>query len=344
MNPLFTTFAAIPARGAGLTSGVVTGGPPPSYPAGQSFSIDFFLVGGGAGGGDLGGGGGGGILYKSAVTVIAGDTHTITVGNGGTALLVVGGPAFPYRGGKGGNTAISLSTSPGGFTQTGITGNVAIGGGGGGKYRTDASPSDPASTKFAGCGGGISETADQGGGVNETGVGLQGFNGGYGTVNSNDNRAGAGGGGGGANGANCRHAPYAAGDGGSGTTSSVNSWAPVQQGFVGVQGGYFAGGAGGGGDDVSGASLGTGGIGGGGVGGGGAPNTPPGNGLANTGGGGGAIGVRRVQQYSGSGGSGCVIFRTAGSFYPRSVTGSPNRREGGGYTYYTWTGDGSITL
>lgn len=343
MNPLFTTFSASTSRNFGLTSGRVAAAvEPPTYLTGASITIDFFLVGGGAGGGDLGGGGGGGTLYKSSVTVKAGDTHTITVGNGGTALLVVGGPQFPYRGGAGGNTAISLSTSPGGFTQTGITGNIALGGGGGGKYRNDAS--GQAATKFAGCGGGISETADQGGGANETGVGLQGYNGGYGTENSQDNRAGAGGGGGGANGANCRHNPYAAGNGGAGTTSSVGSWLPVQQGFVGAQGGYFAGGAGGGGDDVSGASLGAGGTGGGGAGGGGGPNTPPGNGVANTGGGGGAMGVRRIQQYSGSGGSGCVIFRTSGTYYPRSVTGSPDRREGGGYTYYTWTGDGSITL
>jgi hypothetical protein len=341
MNPLFTTFTAAAARGAGLTSGSVVAGPPPTYASGQSITVDFFLVGGGGGGGDLGGGGGGGNLYKSSVTVKAGDTHTITVGSAGTALLVVGGPAFPYRGGAGGNTAISLSTSPGGFTQTGITGNIALGGGGGGKYEINAS--GQAATKFAGCGGGISQTADQGGGVNETGVGLQGFNGGYGTENSQDNRAGGGGGGGGANGANCRHNPYASGDGGAGTTSSVSTWTPVQQGFVGVQGGYFAGGAGGGCDDFGG-SLGAGGIGGGGAGGGGGPNTPPGNGVANTGGGGGAIGVRRVQQYSGSGGTGVCIIRTSGSYFPRSVTGSPNRREGGGYTYYTWTGDGSITL
>jgi len=333
MNPLITTFASGSSKTLGHGNARGASGP-------ATRRIDFFLVGGGAGGGDLGGGGGGGSLTKTDVTVVTGDTHTITVGSAGTALLVVGGPSFPYRGGTGGNTAISISTSPGGFTDTGITGNIALGGGGGGKYRVNDAPGTQAATKFAGCGGGISETGPQGGGVNETGVGLQGFNGGYGTENSNDNRAGAGGGGGGADGGNCRHTPYAAGNGGAGTTA-VSTWTPVSQGLVGASG-YFAGGAGGGGDDVSGAPLGSGGAGGGGVGGGGGPNTPPGNGAANTGGGGGAIGVRRVQQYSGSGGTGCVIIRTLGSYTAQATTGSPDRREGGGYTYYTWTGDGSI--
>ena len=61
-------------------------------------------------------------------------------------------------------------------------------------------------------------------------------------------------------------------------------------------------------------------------------------------GGGGATGVRRVQQYSGSGGSGFAILRFAGSYTAAATTGSPDRREGGGYTYYTWTGNGSITI
>lgn len=328
MNPLFTTFASNSAKtlGHGNASG-------PTGPSTRS--IDFFLVGGGAGGGDLPGGGGGGILSRTGVTVVTGDTHTITVGSGGSALLVVGGPAFPYRGGFGGNTAISISTLPGGFTDTGISGNIALGGGGGGQFGSNLPA--PYNTKYGGCGGGINSTQDQGGGAPNTGVGLQGFNGGYGTANSNDNRAGGGGGGGGANGGNCRHAPYNSGDGGAGYSLA---WTPAQQGVVG-SGGYFSGGGGGGGDDF-GATLGAGGSGGGGAGGGGGPNTPPGNGPSGTGGGGGGIGVRRVQQYSGSGGSGCAIIRVPGSYTAQATTGSPDRRESGGYTYYTWTGDGSI--
>ena len=328
MNPLLTTFTAASSKtlGHNRTSG-------PSGPT--SRLIDFFLVGGGAGGGELPGGGGGGVLLRTGVTVITGDTHTITIGTGGSALLVVGGPGSPYRGGFGGNTAISISTSPGGFSDTGITGNIALGGAGGGQFG-GALPA-PYNSKYGGCGGGINSTANQGGGAPNTGVGLQGYNGGYGTANDNDNRAGGGGGGGGANGGNCRHAPYNSGDGGAGYSLA---WAPAQQGVVG-SGGYFSGGGGGGGDDF-GATLGAGGQGGGGVGGGGGPNTPPGNGGANTGGGGGGTGVRRVQQYSGSGGTGCAIIRVPGSYTAQATTGSPDRRESGGYTYYTWTGDGSI--
>jgi hypothetical protein len=39
-----------------------------------------------------------------------------------------------------------------------------------------------------------------------------------------------------------------------------------------------------------------------------------------------------------------VILRTLGSVTAASTTGSPTRTESGGYTYYTFTGSGSITF
>jgi hypothetical protein len=39
-----------------------------------------------------------------------------------------------------------------------------------------------------------------------------------------------------------------------------------------------------------------------------------------------------------------VLLRISGSVTATSTTGSPTRVESGGYTYYKYTGDGSITL
>jgi hypothetical protein len=37
-------------------------------------------------------------------------------------------------------------------------------------------------------------------------------------------------------------------------------------------------------------------------------------------------------------------LRTAGTFTAASTTGSPTRYETGGFTYYKFTGNGSITI
>ena len=47
--------------------------------------------------------------------------------------------------------------------------------------------------------------------------------------------------------------------------------------------------------------------------------------------------------YDCTGGSGVVILRYTGTITASSTTGSPTRVVDGGYTYYTFTGDGSIT-
>ena len=58
-------------------------------------------------------------------------------------------------------------------------------------------------------------------------------------------------------------------------------------------------------------------------------------GTANTGGGGGT---------GSAGGSGIVILRRLGTYTASATTGSPARVVTGGYTYYTFTGTGSITI
>jgi hypothetical protein len=47
---------------------------------------------------------------------------------------------------------------------------------------------------------------------------------------------------------------------------------------------------------------------------------------------------------AGNGGSGVVIIRTLGTYTATATTGSPTRTVTGGYTYYIWTGNGSITI
>ena len=82
-------------------------------------------------------------------------------------------------------------------------------------------------------------------------------------------------------------------------------------------------------------------AGGGGAGGGNGGNNPD-SGVQYTGGGSGGTGA--AAQTAGTGGSGVVILRTAGSYTAAGTTGSPTRTETGGYTYYKFTGDGSITI
>ena len=104
--------------------------------------------------------------------------------------------------------------------------------------------------------------------------------------------------------------------------------------------GSYAGG-GGGGADATGTAGGAGGAGGGGSG-QLRPTIDAVAGTAKSGGGGG--GFSAVGAGPGAGGAGVVIIRTNGTFTAASTTGSPTRVVSGGYTYYTWTGNGSITI
>jgi hypothetical protein len=39
-----------------------------------------------------------------------------------------------------------------------------------------------------------------------------------------------------------------------------------------------------------------------------------------------------------------VILKFTGTFTAASTTGSPTRTVNGGFTYYHWTGNGSVTI
>jgi hypothetical protein len=98
---------------------------------------------------------------------------------------------------------------------------------------------------------------------------------------------------------------------------------------------YFAGGGGGTGRNEF---LGPkpGGLGGGGAGGYAVATA----GTINTGGGGGG----NYLTSAAAGGSGIIILRISGSVTATSTTGSPTRIEANGFTYYKFTGTGSITF
>jgi hypothetical protein len=130
------------------------------------------------------------------------------------------------------------------------------------------------------------------------------------------------------------------GNGGAGT-SALSAWLTVISRGVASGGTRYIGGGGGG--ATSSGTSGTGGSGGLGGGGNGAPvsNQNPTAGTANTGGGGGG----GWSNPSAAGGSGLVSLRYPDSFpAATSTTGSPTTVTSGGYRYYTWNGNGSITF
>ncbi len=160
-------------------------------PAGVT-SVTVECWGGGAGGvGGVstnnygGGGGGGGAFASSVVTVIPGNSYTITVGNGGgsntaggntsfaTSVIAVGGSVGSGNsGGSGGLASAStgLTKYNGGNGGTGITGSYS-GGGGGGAGSTAIGGSASGST--AGLGG--SALGGAGGAGGTTAVGNPGL-------------------------------------------------------------------------------------------------------------------------------------------------------------------------
>ena len=153
----------------------------------------MWQVGGGAGGG---GGGAGGLLYNSSYPVSTGSMN-ITVGSGGTGVLISPGQ---------GNGANGKNSSFGSL--------IAVGGGGGGGYNGQSGSS-------GGSGGGSGQTSGAGGRTGGSGTAGQGNSGGTdGGFTSAPYPGGGGGGSGGTGGsATSNSAP---GVGGLGNASSIN--------------------------------------------------------------------------------------------------------------------------
>ena len=273
----------------------------------SSGSVEVLIVGGGGGGGGRlgGGGGGGGVIYIPSVSVTAGTSYPIVVGDGGNALN------------NGQDSRAFFATAAGGGTS-GVHDNGVgtTGGSGGGAASNNSNLNQGQSTSGNSLGsykgliygnrGGHMTATRSGGPTRAAGGGGAGGNG----IDTNPNitgntgQTGAGAGGVGIINAILGPSHYWGGGGGGG-------------GYVDQTGGW--GGLGGGG--------GGGGNGGVGTGGGSALNSGAngsglngGNGGANTGGGGGGCGW--VSEQGGKGGSGIVVIRylqTPNLGSPRSV-------------------------
>jgi hypothetical protein len=279
------------------------------------FAAEYIVVaGGGSGATSYGGGGGAGGLRYGSVPISGQQAYTVTVGGGGAATSV-----NSTNGSVGTNSTFSgptfstITAAGGGFggRQGAVGGNGGSGGGGG--------------SNGPGYAGGISTPVT---------APVQGYGGGAGIAATPVRGAG---GGGGAGGTGSNGSTVAGGNGGVG--ANYSTWATATSSGVG---GFYAGGGGGG--AISGTNVGgTGGSGGGGRGGSGNDNGGT-AGSTNTGGGGGGMGDRPSSGSSGAGGSGIVLIRYADT-YPAatSTTGSPTLYTIGGYRYYKFTGDGSIT-
>ena len=274
----------------------------------SSGNVEALIVGGGGAGGypasdsgshASGGGGAGGLLYygnggpkqnDGPISVSAGDTETITVGDGASA---------------------SISSTPNNGGESSAFGHTATGGGGGG-YSDDANTINAGNDggSAGGSGGGDIQDGQNDyyeenavnakvGGGKSSGTPGQGTGGGAGAWDTHGDNAGGGGGAaqaGGDFGANTANA-QGAGAGGDGYDFySVFQGVAEQYGEAPSSGsGYFAGGGG---------AHGTGGAGAGGLGGGAAGG---GNSAsANTGGGGGGS---INSNTPGAGGSGIVLIR-----------------------------------
>jgi hypothetical protein len=278
------------------------------------FAAEYIVVaGGGSGGTSYGGGGGAGGLRYGTVPISGQQAYTVTVGGGGAATSVNSANGSVGTSSTFSGPTFSTVTAAGGGSgsaQGSVGGNGGSGGGGGSNGPRAGGISTPVTSPVQGYAGG-------------SGIGTSGVRGA--------------GGGGGAGGDGSTGSTVTGGNGGVG--ANYSAWATATSSGVG---GFYAGGGGGG--AISGTNVGgTGGSGGGGRGGSGNNNSGT-AGSTNTGGGGGGMGDRPTSGSSGAGGSGIVLIRYADT-YPAatSTTGSPTLYTSGGYRYYKFTGDGSIT-
>jgi hypothetical protein len=260
-NGNYWTTNNISLTGGTIQSFTTTGTTSWTAPAGVT-QVNYLVVAGGAGGGGgtnaasgaSGSGGGAGGLLQGQLTVVPGNSYTVTVGAGGAAGIATS------QGGAGGNSVFSSLT--------------AIGGGGGGAghlYTPAPSAGFGVSGGSGGGSGGSTGTTDATFG---TGTSGQGNNGGTNTANGNNSRAGNGGGGAGSVGGNSiqNTPPGAAGAGlassitGSSLTYAVGgAGAPWNTGGTGASGAANTGNGGAGGTgDASGGAY-SGGAGGSGI-------------------------------------------------------------------------------
>jgi fibronectin-binding autotransporter adhesin len=286
----------------------------------------LIIAGGGGNYTDIGGGGGaGGLVYASSVDLNPGTTYSVTVGGGGAS-----------------NTNGSGTNST--FSGSGLTTITALGGGNAGAAGGGSSPSSRTSASNGGSGGGgnhrysLGGSATQGSGSGYTGYGNAGGN----AIESSSTQGSGGGGGAGAAGTNSYlNGGYGAGGNGGNGLSTWSTWGSATSSGENVSGTYYFAGGGGGASQYT--TGGSGGLGGGGRG----TTSNTSNqlvtdaqaGTANTGGG---AGGSRGTAFSG--GSGIVLLKIAGSKTASSTTGSPTRYETGGYTYYKFTGNGTIAF
>jgi hypothetical protein len=287
------------------------------------FEILLVAGGGGAGGYCSGGGGAGGVLLHRGVSVPGATVLSVTVGNGGTNTQ------------NGGNSSV---------TGPGLSLSEAIGGG----YSGSGGGSGAATAQNGGSGGG-GGTANGANNSGPFGLGTlgQGNNGGQPFGSFPGNYPSGGGGGASAVGENVNYQSTRGARGGNGTFAYA-TWASATG--TGVNGYYAGGGGGFMSNNFSGGTV-PGGFGGEGGGGKGAAGSASGaiivnvtSGTPNTGGGAGGGGTTSNSNVGLSGGSGIVILRTQGNYTAASTSGSVTRVVSGGLTYYTFTGNGSLTV
>jgi len=274
-------------------------------------SLSYFLVGGGGGGGaGRGGGGGGGGVVSSTRSVELGESLSVVVGSGGAPATSGGAPAT-----SGSNSSLALPNETlvalgGGYGADGLSGLVTGTGMAGGS---------------GGSGGGGSGYPPAGlGGAGTVG---QGFAGGAGNGSGEPYNGGSGGGAGGVG---------SSASGGSGGVGMSDAFLVAASAGEIVDGAPYVGGGGGSGTYQN--TPGSGGAGGGG--GGGNTSVAGTAGAAGTGGGGGGGGNAAN---GGAGGSGLVILRVADTLQA-TTTGSPTVYVTGGFRYYKFTQNGTISL
>jgi hypothetical protein len=258
-------------------------------------AIDYLVVaGGGSGGARHGGGGGAGGLLKSTNVSLANVTAlSVTVGNGGAAVIPSGG-SISATGLAGSNSTLVKNSGSGTFTSV-----TAIGGGGGEAGGTGA--------QTGGSGGGTQSATVAAG---TAGQGNAGGRGGSGVIGGATNWWSGGGGGAGSAGSDGSISGFG-GNGGTGaiwvstfTATIATALGLSQTGQVSGDQVFFAGG--GGGAITLSYTPGSGGTGGGGD--AATGNNTGESGTPNSGGGGGGTGCCDGG-LTGAGGSGVVLIR-----------------------------------